>query len=265
MKNHEIFFADNIRFLRGRKGMTQEELAKALNISRVKLNALESGRTKAPPPEDYLKFSDFFHISVDTLLKIDVAKLGELKLRDLQAGNDVYMTGSKIRVLAITVDQRNRENVEYVPVKAKAGYLAGYSDPDFIAGLPRYSLPNLPKTGTYRIFPTTGDSMLPIPEGADIITEYIADWKSIKPRTSCVVILKGNQDFVFKQVTPQLDGLFLLESYNPLYAPYTVAGIEILEIWKYYKHQTSVIPDGNYEVKEIRSLVQEVLQELKKK
>lgn len=258
MTGAKVFFHSNIRFLREKKQFSQEELCQQIDISRNKLQALESGKTRNPVVDDLLKFSGYFKISVDTLLKVDLTRLGELKLRELQAGNDVYMTGSKIRVLAITVDKDNRENTEYVPVKAKAGYMAGYNDPEYIAGLPKFSLPNLPKSGTYRMFPTTGDSMLPIPEGSDVIAQYIQDWKSIKPNTPCVVILKGQQDFVFKMVTIQDKGKVLLRSLNKSYEPYTVNGNDILEIWKYYKHQTGTLPEAATDLEELKTLILEL-------
>jgi transcriptional regulator with XRE-family HTH domain len=254
----KIFFHNNIRFLRERKKMSQEELSAQLDLSRNKLQALESGKTVNPSSIDFIKFSDFFKVSVDSLLKVDLPKLGELKLKELLAGNDVYMTGSKIRVLAITVDKDNRENAEYVPVKAKAGYIAGYNDPEFIAGLPKFSLPNLPKSGTFRMFPTTGDSMLPIPENSEVIAQFVEDWKSMKPDTACIVILKGQQDFVFKQVTVQANGDVLLKSLNRNYVPYTVKSADILEIWKYYKHQTSKLPEPETDLQELKKLILEL-------
>ena len=238
--------------------MSQEELSAVLDVSRNKLQALESGKTVNPSALDFIKFSDFFKVSIDTLLKVDLLKLGELKLKELLAGNDVYMTGSKIRVLAITVDKDNRENAEYVPVKAKAGYMAAYNDPEFIAGLPKFSLPDLPRSGTFRMFPTTGDSMLPIPEGSDVIAQYVEDWKSLKPGTACIVILKGQQDFVFKLVTVQADGNVLLVSLNRNYTPYTVKGEDILELWKYYKHQTGTLPGPETDLQELKTLILEL-------
>jgi phage repressor protein C with HTH and peptisase S24 domain len=164
------------------------------------------------------------------------------------------MTGSKIRVLAITVDKNEKENTEYVPIRARAGYMAGYSDPEYIAQLPKFSLPNLPKSGTFRMFPTTGDSMLPIPENSDIIAQYVQDWKSLKPDTPCIVILKGEQDFVFKLVTVQ-GRQVLLRSLNPAYEPYTVSASDILEIWKYYKHQTGTLPQPETGLQELKTLI----------
>jgi transcriptional regulator with XRE-family HTH domain len=254
----KIFFHNNIRFLRERRKMSQEELSAELDVSRNKLQALESGKTINPSAIDFIKFSEFFKVSIDSLMKVDLTKLGELKLKELMAGNDVYVTGSKIRVLAISVDKDNRENAEYVPVKAKAGYIAGYNDPEFIAGLPKFSLPNLPKTGTFRMFPTTGDSMLPIPENSEVIAQFVEDWKSLKPDAACIIILKGQQDFVFKLVTVQEDGNMLLRSLNRNYAPYTVKSEDVLEIWKYYKHQTGTLPEPETDLQELKSLILEL-------
>ncbi len=255
MTTAKLFFNSNIRFLRERKKISQEELASQLELSRNKLQALESGKTVNPAVTDLIKFSGYFKISIDSLLKVDLKKLGELKLKDLLAGNDVYMTGSNIRVLAITVDKNNKENTEYVPVKAKAGYRAGYNDPEYIAALPKFSLPNLPTTGTFRMFPTTGDSMLPIPENSDVIAQYIQDWKTIKADTPCIVILKGEQDFVFKLVTIQGNDEILLRSLNKNYAPYTVNSDAVLEIWKYYKHQTGTLPQPDTDLQELKTLI----------
>lgn len=260
-----LFFHSNIRFLRERRRFSQENISEVLDLSRNKLQALESGKTKNPSVQDLIKFSEYFKVSVDTLLKVDLSTLGELKLKELQAGNDVYMTGSQIRILAITVDKENLENTEYVPVKAKAGYQAGYNDPQYLAALPRFSLPNLPKQGTFRMFPTVGDSMLPIPEGSDIIAEYVQDWKNLKPETPCIVILKGNQDFVFKMVTVQNNGRLLLKSLNSLYQPFEVNSEDVLEVWKYYKHQTDTLPEPETDLQQIKNLLVAFHSEVKKK
>lgn len=262
MEKQKIFFAGNIKFLRERRKISQEALAEKLNISRAKLAALELGQTKAPQPEDYLHFSEFFTISIDSLLKVDLAKLGELKLRELEAGNDVYMAGGNIRILALTVDHRGRENVEFVPVKAKAGYMAGHTDPEFIATLPRYSFPDLPKNGPYRMFPITGDSMLPIPDGSKVLAKYLENMAGIKPKTLCIVILKTEQDIVFKQVT--LNGReFLMESFNEAYKPYTVPVSEVLQIWTYHSYWTTDIPERFTDQGQLLRIAQEIRDDVK--
>lgn len=263
-KPQKIFFASNVKFLRERRQMSQEAVAAKLGVTRAKLAAIEAGNTKSPQPEDYLNFSEFFRISIDTLMKIDLSTLGELKIRELEAGNDVFIRGGNLRVLAISVDRSNNENVEYVPVKAKAGYMAGYHDPEFIASLPRYSIPNLPARGTFRIFPLTGDSMLPVPENSDIITQYVADWTTIKPDTPCIVILKGQQDFVFKMVTVHAEGTILLRSLNPAYEPYTVNAGEVMEIWRFYAYTSREFPEGRSEMATVLTAIKNLEEKIGK-
>jgi transcriptional regulator with XRE-family HTH domain len=263
MRTQEMFWSVNIKFLRLRQKLSQEVLAEKLGITRVKLNAHESGRTANPTIEDLINFSEFFRMSIDSLLKIDLGKLSEQKIKDLEAGSELFMQGSNIRVLAVTVDKEENENIEYVPVKAKAGYRSGFSDPEFLATLPKFNLPNLPKNGTFRMFPTTGDSMLPVPEGSDIITRYVQDWTRIKPQTPCIVILRGDQDFVFKQVTLNSNGTMVLQSFNKQYFAYTVQITDVLEIWEYYSFHSKQLPEPQTDMQQLLKMLQEMQMEIK--
>src|SRR5437868_6094622 len=118
MDKQQIFWSTNLRLLRNRKKWSQEELAEKLSITRAKLNAHENGKTVNPTADDLIAFAAFFRMSIDTLLKIDLRNLSELKIRELESGNDGYAAGTKLRVLATTVDGENNENIEYVPIKA---------------------------------------------------------------------------------------------------------------------------------------------------
>jgi transcriptional regulator with XRE-family HTH domain len=262
MSNGVIYWATNLRFLRTRKRWSQDELAEKLGITRAKLNAHENGKTVNPVAEDLIAFSGFFKLSIDTLLKVDLRNLSELKLRELEAGNDAFTTGSKLRVLATTVDSDNRENIEYVPIAAKAGYVAGHSDPEYIASLPRFSMPQLPPSRTYRMFPTTGRSMLPIPEGALIISEYVQDWASIRKDTLCVLILKSaGADFVFKQVENHImsERKLRLKSLNhEEFAPYDVPVSDVIEVWKFVSFVSDTVPSGNISLSQIAESLREI-------
>ncbi len=246
MKQRTIFFASNLRKLRMRKKWSQEELAEKLAVTRSKLALLESGKTVNPPLRDLVNFSIVFGIGIDTLLKVDLRNLSEIKIQQLEAGNDTYATGTTIRVLATTVDKDNQDNIELVPEKAKAGYRSGYGDPEWIAELPRYSIPGLSKHSKYRIFPISGDSMPPYPDGCQIIGEYIEDWTTIRDNTLCILILSsGAADFVFKQIENKVkqEKKLLAKSLNPLYRPYEIPVSEIIEVWRYKAHiAMSVVP-----------------------
>lgn len=255
----KIFFPENIKFLRERKNLSQESLAQLLGFTRVKLNAIESGKTQNPPLADLVRFSKFFKISIDSLLQVELSRLLELQLRELEAGNDIYMMGTKTRILPITVDNDNRQNSEYVPIKAKMGYPSGYNDPKYIASLPKYNIPSLSRNGTYRTFQAEGDSMYPIPDKAEVTGEYIENWLTIRPDTPCIVTLNGDGDFVFKLVTVnKKDKRFLLKSSNPIFKPYTVDADEVLEFWEFKKLHLNEIPEPPTELQELKAMLQEL-------
>ncbi|WP_343559607.1 helix-turn-helix domain-containing protein [Sphingobacterium sp.] len=243
MNTQKIYFFSNLRFLRNRRKLTQEQVSVALGIHRIKYTNLENGKTKSPSMDELLKLSRFYRLSIDTLLQIDLSKIGELKLRELENGDDIYIKGGNIRVLAITVDPNNNENVEYVPIKGRAGYAAGgFADIEFLAELPKYSRPDLPKFGTYRTFPIEGDSMLPFPEKMDVTGRFIEDWTNIKEGTLAIVVLNG-QDIVFKEIAVLEDRQLVCRSWNKTYTPFTVPFEDICEIWEYHSFATTVIPE----------------------
>ncbi len=251
-----FFFPSNIRHLRTNQKLSQDVMAKTLDISRVKLNALENGNTKNPTLDDLLRFSEYFGIGIDSMLKVDLSQLTPTKLGELQAGNDYYTTGTKLRVLATTVNSDNNDNIELVPVKAKAGYAAGYGDPDFIATLPVFSMPHLPQNRKYRMFPTTGDSMHPVPENAYVIGEYLEDWTSIKNETACIVITK-NEGIVFKLATMK-GKTMQLKSLNAIYTPYEVPVGEILEVWKFKNYIADALPEPETPIQEVARVLNEI-------
>ena len=261
MAPQNVFFSTNLKLLRIRKKLSQDELAAALAISRSKIAHHEGEKQINPPIEDLLKLSQYFKISIDSLLKVNLSQLGEQKLRELEAGNDVYISGGRIRILSITVTPDNKENVEFVPKKAKAGYLAGYNDPDFIGSLPKFSFPHLTGKKTYRIFPTEGASMYPIPENCFVITEYSQDWSLLK-NTACIVIMRNEQQFLFKMVTNEGSQLSL-HSLNPLYKDQYVFAGDVLEIWKYNSHITDVLPAHEPEMDELLRTMREIREDVK--
>ena len=111
------------------------------------------------------------------------------------------------------------------------------------------------------MFPITGDSMLPVVPGSEIIAEYIEDWKGIKPQTPCIVIMNGQQDFVFKMITLEERG-FLLESLNTAYKPYHVGADDVLEIWRFYSYHSRQMPEAVTEIREVKGLINQVLSEM---
>jgi transcriptional regulator with XRE-family HTH domain len=244
-----MHFNSNIKFLRNRKKITQDVAAIGLNVSRSTLNSYENGSIKNPTLEALLTFSKYYKISIDTLIKIDMTKLSSYQLSELEKGRDVFLTGSKLRVIATTVDSRNKENIEVVPLKAKAGYRNGYADPDFISKLPVFQLPILFNDRKYRMFQVSGDSMLPIPDKSWIIGEYVENFYDIRDNHP-YVLLTQDDGIVFKIAFNNLrkKKSLLLKSLNAEYQPYEISITEVKEVWKFCNFISSEIPEMKNEL-----------------
>lgn len=225
--------AKNIKLLRKRKRLSQENLAQELGITRSAINSYEN-QLADPPITVLIKLADYFKISIDRLLKQDLSTLRESELCALERGEDIELLSKKLRILTTTVSPENENLTELVPEKARAGYAAGYSDPEYISELPVLQLPFLSKNRKYRAFTISGDSMLPLSDGSIVIGEYLDHWISIKDATPCILVTRS-EGIVFKIVYNRIlknNGL-LLVSTNPTYSPYEVKIEEILEVWKF--------------------------------
>lgn len=248
-------FAKNIKFLRKRRGRTQDDVASALDLKRSTLSGYENNVAE-PGIETLIAFSKYFEIAVDTLLKMDLSKLTESQLGELERGFDAYLSGSKLRVLATTVDDDNRENIELVPEKAKAGYMTGYADPEFISELPVFKLPFLLSNRKYRTFQLKGDSMLPIPDGSWVTGEYVQDWFEIKDGRA-YIIFTMDDGIMFKIAENRIktEGKLILYSLNPVYEPFKVRISEVREVWKFVHYISAELPEPVLPEKELISTV----------
>lgn len=78
--------ADRIQYLRKTKGMSQEELADKVGVSRQAVSKWESEQS-TPDLEKIIIMSDFFGVTTDYILKgIEPVENKELKTEKLQVG-----------------------------------------------------------------------------------------------------------------------------------------------------------------------------------
>lgn len=244
MGSKKNIFGSNIKLLRNRRQRTQDVAAHELMMSRSTLNSYENGSVKNPTVEALLAFSNYYRMPVDTLIRIDLDRLHESSLRELEMGHDSYVKGRQLRVLVTTVDSSNRENIELVPFKASAGYTAGYNDPEYISALPTFQLPFLSREKKYRSFQIRGDSMLPIPDKAYITAEYVQNWSEIKDGHAYIVVT-ADDGIVFKVVYNQVrqKKKLLLRSLNSTYDPYEVNIGDVKEVWKFINYINNELPE----------------------
>ena len=79
--------AENLQYLRAREGVTQEQLAERLDVSRQSVSKWESSAS-FPEMDTLIKLCDMFHTDMDTLLRGNVEK----SLSEDTAGYDRFMT-----------------------------------------------------------------------------------------------------------------------------------------------------------------------------
>ena len=204
----------NLKYLRKLRGWTQEEFAQKLRIKRSLLGAYEEER--ADPRIDVLEVvCDIFKLTLDEILR-----------KDLSDSKSNYLAKRRAMKLAA-----GRPDIPFVPVKAAAGYMAGYADPEFIDELNTFTLPML-TGGNYRAFEIIGDSMLPTPSGSVIVGEKVENLEEVKNNAACIVVSRS-EGIVYKRVVKngRQKNKLTLASDNPSFHPYTVNSEDVLEMW----------------------------------
>ena len=214
------FIHTNIRHLRTSKGCSQEQFAEELGWTRSIVGSYEEGRSE-PSIERLIVLSNYFDIPIDILVK-----------NDLRIAKDTSFieVGNKRVLFPVTVNETNEDLIDIIPVKASAGYLEGYADPEYIEQLEKIKLPFLP-TGTHRAFPIKGDSMLPVKDGSFIVARFVDDISNIKDGRTYVVLTKED-GLVYKRIYKEESAL-ILHSDNKIYLPYTVNLNDVLELWEF--------------------------------
>lgn len=241
----------NLKYLRKLRGWTQEEFAARLQIKRSLLGAYEEER--AEPRIDVLEIvSEIFKLTLDELL-----------LKDLGDTKGSYLSKRRAQKMASGTNE-----IHFVPVKAAAGYLAGYGDPEFIDELNTFTLPML-APGTYRAFEIVGDSMLPTPSGSVIVAEKVDDIEDVKNNNTYIVVSR-NEGIVYKRMMKnnRTKNKFTLISDNTEYQPYNINAEDVLEVWKASLIMSKANTQQRWDVNHLANVVsnlQEQVSTLKKR
>jgi transcriptional regulator with XRE-family HTH domain/polyhydroxyalkanoate synthesis regulator phasin len=242
----------NLKYLRKLRGWTQEEFASKLKIKRSLLGAYEEERAE-PRIEVLETVSSIFKMSLDELLLQDVSS----------AKGGSYVEKRRYLELSAATSE-----IQFVPVKAAAGYLAGYADPEFIDELNTFTLPML-AGGNYRAFEIVGDSMLPTQSGSVIVGEKVEEIDNVKTSNTYIVVSRS-EGIVYKRVlkSNRSKNKVTLVSDNLLYEPYQVNTDEIVELWQAQMIISKANVQQRWDVNQLANLVtnlQEQVSTLKKK
>ncbi|MCU7614363.1 helix-turn-helix domain-containing protein [Chryseobacterium sp. GMJ5] len=250
-------FSDNIRFLRGKRNLSQQSFAESIGMSRVRYSKYEDGRSE-PPYEILISISKFFNISIDLLLTLDIKKYPLEEMLQLS---------DKRILLPIIVDQSGNNSIEIIPQKASMGYLSGYSDPEYIENLQRISLPFLTH-GKYRAFPAQGDSMPPFKDGSYIIGKYVENIEDLKSGKSYIFITLDD-GITYKRLNAKKENFITVSADNEFYEPYDIDLKNIVEIWQYasgiFPEEFDTDSPHNYNVKDLFLELRKDIKELNHK
>lgn len=229
-----------------KKELSQSKVAESLAISRDRLAKYEEGKSQ-PPLEILVRLSRYYHVSTDLLLTVDIRKVdmdGLIRLED----NHI--------LLPVAVDARGEHAIEIIPHRAKASYLAGYSDPEFIESLQHVSLPFL-GSGKFRLFAIDGDSMPPHKDSSYIVGRYVEKLEEMKAGKSYIVVTPDGM--AYKRLGSRKGNALVLESDNSFYAPFEVKASEILQVWEYAGSiATEEIDASDLAPESVKDMLQEI-------
>jgi len=234
-----------MKYLRKLRGWTQEEFAQKLRIKRSLLGAYEEERAE-PRIEVLEVVADMFKLTLDDLLRKDVSD-----------NKTSYIAKRRAQKMA-----HGRTDIPFVPVKAAAGYLNGYGDPEFIDELNTFTLPML-AGGDYRAFEILGDSMMPTPSGSVIVGERMQNLDDVKTNQTYIVVSKS-EGIVYKRILKnnRQKNKLTLVSDNPSYQPYNVNAEDVLEVWQAQMIISKANTQQRWDVNQLASLVNNLQQQV---
>jgi transcriptional regulator with XRE-family HTH domain len=219
------YLAKNLRFLRKRRSVTQEEMAQDLDLKKSTYASYESDEGNTPPAKTLYSIARKFGVSMESLFEVDYTAL-----RD----QDTLRISDREIYFPVSVDLTGTELIDVVPAthQAQAGYLSDFSNPAYIRSLPKINWDlGTYEAGTKRIFQIVGDSMLPIPSQSFILgvrknyEELINDY--------AYVVVTQN-DILFKRIRKESNTIHLISD-NSLYPPQQVNADEVQQYWKALK------------------------------
>ncbi|AFM04166.1 putative transcriptional regulator [Bernardetia litoralis DSM 6794] len=263
-----MFFSSNLRYLRRVHNLTQEALSNHLGVSLKKIGSYEEERA-TPKLEPLIEIANFFSVTLEQFINQDLSLESINKNTSELPELKKYAAAERLRVLSITQDRNENEYIELVRLDSEEDYIKGYSDIDFVAGLPKCQLPALPLNHTYRAFEIS-DSLLAAPTNSIVVGAFVADWNELKDNEPCIIVSE-NTGIVFRKIKNQIiqNDTLLLEDTNGQFSSYSVSVEDIEEIWRFAAYISLDFPQVPTQVNELRQTMQnlqsalEILEERK--
>lgn len=195
----ENFFASNLKYLRTRKNMEQQELAELLNRkSGSTVSDWERGKF-IPRSGTLTDLAEIFNVELDDLLYKDLT-------------NPVSKPSNITPIKSIIKIPRLGKIACGEPITA-------IENIDDYKEVPEETLPAGNVEDLF-FLTAQGDSMEPkIPNGSDVLCKKQAD---VESGDIAAVLLNGDEETTLKKVIKQDDGTVILQALNESYAPYVL-------------------------------------------
>lgn len=221
--------------------------AKEIGVSSSTMTEICKGRTNAGIKAIQGLLNRYDEIDAVWLLKNTGSMLFKKNTLSVTESLSEYKKSDKINCPAVvTVDSQQNDNIVLVPVKAQAGYLEGYEDPEFIQTLPSYTLPNI-NNGVFRMFQIGGHSMFPtMHDGSYAVGQFVEDWENNIRDGRIYIVVTEDDGIIVKRCLNRIKkyGSIYCKSDNRKEYPNLQVSIDkIKEVWECKLHLSYDLPD----------------------
>jgi transcriptional regulator with XRE-family HTH domain len=208
-----VNFSKNLRFLRKKRGLNQQDLAEALGKVVTSISGYETGRF-FPPIEVIIEMANFFNVSVEAMVLDDF--------------EDPTYQIEEPGIVRIYPPLGQKSNV-FVPVKAQAGYAEEWSQEYVNQYIKFVEIPGV--SGEARTFEVSGNSMEPVLLAGDYVSgNRVQDLRDIREGSVHVIVTVSNGIHI-KYVRLYGNRALCIPANKIEYDEYYIAYEEIKEIW----------------------------------
>jgi transcriptional regulator with XRE-family HTH domain len=246
-------FGNNIKKIRGVKGLSQQAFADLFDLKRGTLGAYEEGRSE-PKIETIIKIANYFSISIDNMLT------AELTVNQLLRFNDQ---------LTVAPEELEKEVFAVVPCitpKNSKDYLEYFDNPQFINDLPLITLPINPEK-TFRAYTVDSLEMTSQDEGLFpndlIVAEHVPLDVVPKLNAGTMVLVVTADKFILRRMYVTGKNLTLRADHKNI-EEVSIKLSEIKELWRaryvFYRR----LPEAANDITSKMNALQKQMEELRK-
>ncbi|MGK7391608.1 MAG: XRE family transcriptional regulator [Candidatus Cyclobacteriaceae bacterium M2_1C_046] len=201
-----------ITMLRQLLKLSQTEFSRKIGISQGALSQIESGRSR---------------LSMETLKNL--SKAFNVNCNWIVSGKgDIFIKQEK-------TDGKNsnkRKGIPLVDVNARAGYIKGYKNINYINTLDTYDIPGFKNGGSYRMFEIEGESMVPTLFPSEIVIAKQKEIKNLESDKLSVILTK--KALIAKRAKRSAESKDKVKviSDNPEFSNFNISLQDIVETWE---------------------------------